>query len=95
MEPVVVRGAGPADVIAYTWYELGYQPADSLVLVALFGSRNRLGAISRSDLPPRHTRRALLVEQVHSAAGPLARAGASGVMALICATTHCASRSHP
>ncbi len=85
MEPVVVRRAGLADLIAYVWYELGYRPADSLVLVALHGSRYRCGAIARCDLLGRKARRSLLVEQVRGALAPLVASGGTAVMALVCA----------
>ncbi len=84
MEPAVVRRAGPGDLIAYTWYELGYRPQQSLILIALHGNRFRAGMISRCDLPDPPLKRSLLAEQVRAAARPLVARGASAVMAMIC-----------
>lgn len=52
-EQLVIRGGTPADVVATVWYRLGYRPADSLVLIALDGARQRLGLCIRGDLPQR------------------------------------------
>jgi hypothetical protein len=48
--PVVVA-AGPEDMIAAAWFNLGYKPRDSLVLLGLEGPRHRLGVLVRADLP--------------------------------------------
>lgn len=85
MDTAVIEHAGPADLIAYAWYELGYRPSDSLVLIALHDPRLRAGAIARSDLlPAPHPKRSLLAEHVRMAAAPLAASGATSVIALIC-----------
>lgn len=45
-----IRKAGPDDLIALVWFQLGYRPRDSVVLVGLEGPRRRTGLISRIDL---------------------------------------------
>lgn len=52
-----VLRAGPADVIAYAFYRLGYRPRESLVLIGLRGPRLRVGLSIRMDLPgaPAHS----------------------------------------
>jgi Domain of unknown function (DUF4192) len=82
---VKVQNAGRADLIAYAWYELGYPPQDSLVLIGLHAPRLRLGVIARADLPGPHTSQRRFGELVRSLAEPLMRSGASSVVALICA----------
>jgi hypothetical protein len=47
----IVHG-GPGDVIAYAWYQIGYRPRESLVLVGLTGRPRRTGPVLRCDLPP-------------------------------------------
>jgi hypothetical protein len=49
-KPVVVA-AGPEDLIAAAWFNLGYRPRDSLVVLGLEGPRRRLGVLLRADLP--------------------------------------------
>jgi hypothetical protein len=48
--PDVLRASGPRDLLAYVPSALGFQPRDSLVLVALDG--RRVGPVLRQDLPP-------------------------------------------
>ncbi|MGI8701026.1 MAG: DUF4192 domain-containing protein [Nocardioidaceae bacterium] len=48
--PVVTTVSGPADVAAMIPYLLGFQPQDSLVVVALEGIRKRFGPVLRVDL---------------------------------------------
>ena len=45
-----IRLRGPADIITVLPYHLGYQPTESLVVVAL--TQNRIGMVGRIDLPP-------------------------------------------
>jgi uncharacterized protein DUF4192 len=49
-EPAVSRLRGPGDVAVMVPYLLGFRPVDSLVLVALEGSRKRFGPVLRVDL---------------------------------------------
>lgn len=74
----IVRG-GPRDVIALAWYQIGFRPRESLVLVGLRGPRRRTGLVIRADLPSPAHRRAL--------AGVLARglrrSGSGEVVALV------------
>lgn len=49
--PDLVKVRGPADVVVALPYVLGYQPAESLVLVSLRGPRGRVGLTLRADLP--------------------------------------------
>ncbi|HEY7044731.1 MAG TPA: DUF4192 domain-containing protein [Nocardioidaceae bacterium] len=46
----VTKVRNPADVVAIVPYLLGFQPTDSIVVVSLQGSRNRLGPCARLDL---------------------------------------------
>jgi hypothetical protein len=46
----VAKVRSPADAVAMIPYLLGFEPADSLVVVSLGGSRNRFGPIVRGDL---------------------------------------------
>lgn len=48
--PAVATVRGPADVVAMIPYLLGFQPTESLVLVALEGPRKRFGPVLRLDL---------------------------------------------
>ncbi len=51
-----IKAAGPADLIAYAWYRIGYRPKDSIVLVGLYsgpGGAQQLGLVLRVDIPPR------------------------------------------
>lgn len=48
--PAVTRVSGPADVAAMVPYLLGFQPQESLVVVALEGPRKRFGLVLRVDL---------------------------------------------
>lgn len=77
--------ADPADLIALAWYQLGYRPDDSLVMVGLGGPRQRAGVVSRGDLPPPGQERAA----VAALAGPLLDSGADAVVLLVCAAAAC------
>lgn len=46
----VVRVAGPEDLLAYIPYRLGFEPAESVVVVSLIGPRQRVGLVARIDL---------------------------------------------
>lgn len=48
--PPISKVRGPADVAVIIPYLLGFQPAESLVLVALEGPRKRFGPVLRVDL---------------------------------------------
>lgn len=77
--------ADPADLIALAWYQMGYRPDDSLVMVGLHGPRQRAGVVARGDLPPPGQERAAVV----ALAGPLLDSGADGVVLLVCAADAC------
>jgi len=47
-----VLRAGTPDVIAYAFYQLGFRPRESLILIGLRSPRRRLGLVARVDLPP-------------------------------------------
>jgi hypothetical protein len=48
----VLKLRGPADIVAAVPYMVGFEPADSLVVVALRGRRGRVALTMRVDLPP-------------------------------------------
>jgi hypothetical protein len=77
--------ADPADLIALAWYQLGYRPADSLVMIGLHGPRQQAGVVARGDLPPRGQERAAVL----ALAGPLLESGAEGAVLLICTADAC------
>jgi hypothetical protein len=83
--------ADPADLIALAWYQLGYRPDDSLVMVGLGGPRQRAGVVSRGDLPPPGQEQAAVV----ALAGPLLDSGADAVVLLVCAGAACRSGPPP
>jgi hypothetical protein len=62
--PAVLK-AGPADLVALTFYQLGYRPRESLLVVGVHGPRRRLGVVSRVDLPPARLRRQVVGQQIH------------------------------
>ena len=47
----VLTLCSPAEVLATVPYMLGFQPADSVVLISLRGPRQRVGLTLRADLP--------------------------------------------
>jgi hypothetical protein len=47
----VLRFSRPSDIVDAVPYLVGFQPADSLVVLSLRGKRNRLGLTARVDLP--------------------------------------------
>ncbi|MPZ94482.1 MAG: DUF4192 family protein, partial [Propionibacteriales bacterium] len=50
-DPPVLRARDPGDLLAVVPYQLGFHPADSLVVVAVGAPRRRLGFTLRVDLP--------------------------------------------
>jgi hypothetical protein len=78
VDTTVLRG-GPSDVIAYAFYQLGYRPRESLILIGMHGPRLRTGLVVRVDLPPPD----LIVEQVRHDLEVLRRAGEDAVMVLV------------
>ena len=46
-----ISGGAPHDLIAYSWFVMGFRPRESLVVVGLHGERLRSGAVARLDLP--------------------------------------------
>ena len=50
-EKSLITAAGPEDMIATVWFNLGYRPRDSLILIGLEGPKNRVGVLLRVDLP--------------------------------------------
>jgi hypothetical protein len=81
METDIIR-ADTADVIAYAFYQIGYRPRESLVLVGLRGvpaAQLRTGLVTRMDLPlPRHVPTVLAAQIVG-----LRRFGNTGGVALV------------
>lgn len=75
--------AQPRDVIALAWYQIGYRPRESLVLVGVHGPRQRSGLVLRVDLPPASTRRQALTRLGQL----LSRCGSTGVIALVVSDT--------
>lgn len=49
--PAVLKLTSPAEVVAAVPYLLGFQPANSVVLLSLRGPRHRVGLTLRADLP--------------------------------------------
>jgi Domain of unknown function (DUF4192) len=80
-----IVAAQPSDLIALAWYQLGYRPSDSLLMVGLHGPRQQAGAVVRCDLPPTGAERPVLT----SMAAPLVRSGARSVVLLVCADDAC------
>lgn len=78
---VVVRLAGPADLLGMLPHRLGFHPGESLVVVCLHGPRRRDGLVMRFDLPPRGAEPVLAREVAVRAA----HAGADEVL-LVCYT---------
>ena len=78
-----VANAGPADVIALVWFQLGYRPRDSIVLVGLEGPRLRSGLLMRADLPPADVRRRDLQAMASRLTGTVMRGGARSVLVLV------------
>ena len=52
MQPTVLKKGSGLDVLAVVPYQLGFQPKDSLVVVALRPPRSQTGMMSRFDLTP-------------------------------------------
>jgi Domain of unknown function (DUF4192) len=83
MSPTAVFRAGPEDLIATTWFSLGFKPTESLVLAGLEGSRNRIGVILRADLPGPPVSGSLLRDLVRGSIGPIVDSPADAVVAMI------------
>jgi hypothetical protein len=71
--------AGAADVIAFAFYQMGYRPRESLVLIGMRGPRRRLGLVVRVDLPQRRHLRAVLQQQLDA----VARFGDDALLVLV------------
>jgi hypothetical protein len=86
MQPVAC--AAPRDIVALTWYRLGYRPRRSLVLVSLHGPRQRAGLVIRIDLPPlRYAPPAVQRLGEH-----VCRSGADAAIALVFSDSACGRR---
>jgi hypothetical protein len=79
MTTTVIGKCGAADLIAVAFYQLGFRPRESLVLVGLHGPRKRVGLVIRADLPPPRHRRAVIESQL----GLLRREGCDRLAALV------------
>jgi len=82
--PVIAR-AEARDIIALAWFQLGYRPRESILLIGLSGPRRRAGLVVRADLPPPGGERSLL----HRLALPLRRSGAEAVVGLVVSDGAC------
>jgi hypothetical protein len=51
IEPARFRLSTPSDIVTAVPYLLGFEPADSLVVLSLQGARRRVGLTARVDLP--------------------------------------------
>ncbi|HEX2808769.1 MAG TPA: DUF4192 family protein, partial [Kineosporiaceae bacterium] len=78
MDSTVLK-AGAADVIAFAFYQMGYRPRESLVLIGMRGPRRRLGLVVRVDLPPRRLLRAVMQQQLDA----LGRFGDDALVVLV------------
>lgn len=77
----VVKLGGPADIVSLVPWLVGFHPRDSLVMVCLYGPRNRTGLTLRVDLPtPEHH-----AAMATGLADRARRAGADAVI-LVCYT---------
>ncbi len=76
--PAVLKLSCPAEVVAAVPYLLGFQPADSIVLLSLRGPRHRVGLTLRADLPPPEG----VTQAVAEIVGYLRRDGAEAVIAV-------------
>jgi hypothetical protein len=74
-----VLKAGAADVIAFAFYQMGYRPRESLVLIGMHGPRRRLGLVVRVDLPARRHLRTVLQRQLDA----LGRYGDDALVVLV------------
>jgi hypothetical protein len=82
-----VECAAPRDIVALTWYRLGYRPSRSLVLIGLHGTRQRAGLVIRIDLPPpRHATPA-----VRRLGDHVRRSGADAAIAVLFSDAACGS----
>lgn len=86
----IVHG-GLCDVIACSWYQLGFRPRESALVIGLEGVPPRTGVVARVDLPLRDDPDALAAEGGwwsvgvlrSTLAAPLRRTGASAVIVLV------------
>lgn len=62
--PLISKVKGPADVAVMIPYLLGFQPVESLVMVALAGPRKRFGPVLRVDLVDDPAMRSAQTEQI-------------------------------
>jgi Domain of unknown function (DUF4192) len=67
-----------ADLIAYAWFQIGFRPRDSVVVVGMRQAR-LAGAVARIDRPPRQHESAAVEALVQ----PLRRTGDTGVVVLL------------
>jgi len=72
------RAAALADLIAYAWFQIGFRPRDSVVVVGLRHGR-LAGAVARIDRPPRSHESAAIEALLQ----PLRRTGDNGVVVLL------------
>ena len=47
----IACGGTPPDLIAYSWFVMGFRPRESLVVVGLQADRGTTGVVARLDLP--------------------------------------------
>jgi hypothetical protein len=78
----VLRGTEARDVLALVPHLLGFEPAESLVLVCLLPCGRRVGMTMRQDLPP-DSAWDLLPAAVAAMELPLARGRPGGVLAVV------------
>jgi hypothetical protein len=83
-----VACADPRDIVALTWYRLGYPPRRSLVLIGLHGPRHRTGLVIRVDLPPPR----YATSAVQRLGDHVRRSGADAAIALVFSDAACGSR---
>ncbi|MDQ1288535.1 MAG: hypothetical protein QG622_2100 [Actinomycetota bacterium] len=67
------------DIVAVAFYQLGYRPHESVVLVGLHGPRLRVGVVIRGDLPPPSEQRRLIAGHLEA----LRRHGHDHAIALV------------
>lgn len=46
-----ISGGAPQDLVAFSWFVMGFRPRESLVVVGLGGDRLTTGVVARLDLP--------------------------------------------
>ena len=75
----IVRG-GPRELVALAWYQLGYRPRESVVVIGLDGVRGRTGLVVRADLGAADRR--TLTAVCRSVVRPLRRTGAHAAVVI-------------